>query len=249
MLVVSAYLLFTIYEADHEMRAQPSFYQDLGVPLTAAEREIKSRFRRLAATHHPDKAGAADSASLFIHLKLASDTLQDAAKRFAYERFGPDVVGWKDCVTVKDFVHRGLLAGTLPHYAVAASTMYLLGMFGYMEFAKFHRWLILATLCLFEVHAVTRPAFPLVVNVLNAVMTRLTPRAPYLPFQVIQLARKLAITLYIGLSQIGPLLAARTQARGRGAARGDDKALDQGLQRLEAVADQLKTETTRLVDM
>ncbi|KAM4065510.1 DnaJ domain-containing protein [Hirsutella rhossiliensis] len=252
ILVVATYLLYTIYEAGYELRAEPSFYQDLGVPLGAADREIKSRFRRLAAMHHPDKAGAAadlrDKASFFMHLKLASDTLQDAARRFAYERFGPDIVEWQKCVTIRDFVSRGVLGGILPHYAVAAATIYVLGLFGYMEFGKFHRWLILITLCVFEVHVVTRPAFPLVVDVVNALITRVSSRAPYLPFQAIQLARKLTITVYIGLAQIGPLLVQQTRPGSR-AAQGEDKALEQGLQRLDAVVNQLNTETSRLVAM
>ncbi|EEY14318.1 conserved hypothetical protein [Verticillium alfalfae VaMs.102] len=90
-LVVSLYLLYTLYEADHELRRDGSFYSDLGLSTLAPEdREIKSRFRRLAAVHHPDKSSDADGASRFIHLKLASDTLLNPAARFAYDRFGPE---------------------------------------------------------------------------------------------------------------------------------------------------------------
>ena len=56
VLVVGAYLLYTLYEADHDLRRASDFYHDLGVPPAATEREIKARFRRLAALHHPDKA-------------------------------------------------------------------------------------------------------------------------------------------------------------------------------------------------
>ncbi|KAF4507896.1 hypothetical protein G6O67_004347 [Ophiocordyceps sinensis] len=107
---------------------------------------------------------------------------------------------------------------------------------------------MLLTLLVFEAHTVTRPVFPLVVDVANVVVTRLTSHAPYLPFQAIELARKLTITVYIGLSQIGPLLVQQTSARNR-AAHGEDKALDQGLERLESVVNQLDTETSRLVAM
>ncbi|KJZ79545.1 hypothetical protein HIM_01014 [Hirsutella minnesotensis 3608] len=251
ILVVATYLAYTIFEADYDLRGESSFYRDLGVPLTAADREIKSRFRRLAAMHHPDKAGTADatdSAAYFMHLKLASDTLQDAAKRFAYDRFGPEMVGWERSVTIRDFVSRGVLRGILPHYGVAAGTIYLLGLFGYMEFAKFYRWLIFIALCLFELHTVTRPGFPLIVEIANAVVTRVSSHPPYLPFQAIALARKLSITVYIGLSQIGPLLVEQTEARNR-AAVGEEKALDQGLERLEAVVNQLDTETDRVMAM
>ncbi|PFH62048.1 hypothetical protein XA68_15371 [Ophiocordyceps unilateralis] len=244
--VVALYLLYTIFEAHHDIRAEPSFYDELGVPLDAGEREIRSRFRRVAAMHHPDKTGGEDLGFFFMHLKVVSDTLQHTAKRFAYERFGPDSVEWPQCVTIRDFVTRGLLISILPHYAIAAATIYLLGLTGYMETAKFHRWLMLAGLCLFELHAVTRPNFPAVVHIANVVATRLPPYTPLLPFQVIKLAQKLVLTLYIGISQIGPLLVGQSAARRRAGPR-DEKALEQALDRLELVSGQLDAETSRLV--
>ena len=247
---MAVYLLYTIYEADYDQRRFPSFYADLNVPFSAADREIKSRFRRLAAFHHPDKAGAdaTDSATYFIHLKLASDTLQDAAKRFAYERFGPEVVRWQKCVTIKDYVFRGVISGVLPHYGVAAASIYVLGLFGYMEFGKYYRWLILLALCTFELHTVTRSGFPPLLNAMNMILTRATTHPPYLPFQLILLARKLTITVYIALSQIGPLLSEQLGAAKK-PAEDDEKALRQSLERLEGLSKQLDGDVVRLLDM
>ena len=248
VLVVLLYLAYIVFETDHDIRRASSFYADLGVPLAAADRDVKSRFRRLAALHHPDKTGSGGAAAYFIHLKLASDTLQDTARRFAYDRFGPDAVGWAKSVTVRDFVSRGVLYVILPHYGVAAAAMYVLGLFGYMEFAKYYRWLILITLCLLEVHLVTRPAFPPLLNALNAVLTSVTSHPPFLPFQLITLARKLTVTVYIALSQIGPVLAQQVQLGAR-PPEDDDKALRQGLDRLEALTRQLDNDTARLMEM
>ncbi|KAL6866195.1 hypothetical protein ACO1O0_002300 [Amphichorda felina] len=254
ILVVTLYLAYTIYEADHDIRQASSFYADLGVSPSAADREIKSRFRRLAALHHPDKTGPssdeAASASYFMHLKTASETLQDAARRFAYERFGPDVNRWQRCKTIRDYVSHGVLQGILPHYVVAAASMYVLGLFGYMDFGKFYRWLILVALFTFEVHAATRPRFPLLLDALNAVVTRASSHPPYLPFQIITLARKITITVYIALSQVGPLLAAHLRGGDKAASPDDDdKALRQGLDRLEGVARQLDVDAARLMEM
>ena len=47
MTVVLAYLLYTIVEADYELRRAGDFYQDLGLPHSVDEKGIKSRFRRL----------------------------------------------------------------------------------------------------------------------------------------------------------------------------------------------------------
>jgi hypothetical protein len=248
ILVVATYLLYTIYEADHDIRAASSFYHDLSVPFSAAERDIKSRFRRLAALHHPDKAGPETAHDYYIHLKLAADTLQDGARRFAYERFGPDVVNWTKSVTIKDYVSRGVFNIIIPHYVLAAATIYVLGLFGYMEFGKYYRWLILITLCTFEIYAVTRPFFPHSLETLNAILTTITSHPPLLPFQLVQLTRKITITCYIGLSQLGPLLATYLHA-GQRTAQDEDKALQQSMERLENISKQLENDAGRLMDM
>lgn len=253
ILVVATYLAYTIYEANHELRSSPSFYSELGIPVTATEREVKTRFRRLAALHHPDKTSsedAGDAAAFFIHLKIASDTLQDSAKRFAYERFGPTMLAWQKCITVKDFVTHGTVQGILPYYAVAAATIYIFGIFGYMDFAKFYRWLILLSLCLFELTSVTRPEFLPFVSFVNRGLSLFGSHPPYLPFEVINLARKVTLTIYIALSQIGPILAAQFGGPNEQRAEEDDaKALAQGLQRLEETTRQLDSDVGRLLDM
>lgn len=158
------------------------------------------------------------------------------------------MVSWEKCVTIKDFVTRGVLYTILPHYGVAAAMIYVLGLFGYMEFGKFYRWLILMTLCLFEVHAVTRPEFPPLLNVVNAVVTRVTFREPYLPFQLIALLRKLTLTVYIALSQIGPLLVQDSKTK-KAAAEDDEKSLRESLVRLETLSKQIDADSGRLMDM
>lgn len=254
ILVVSLYLLYTLYEADHELTSRaraPTLYADLGVPFTATERDVKSRFRRLAALHHPDKAGAdaADAGGeFFMHLKTASDVLTDPARRFAYERFGPESIAWKHCATVRDFVARGAQQ-LIPYYGAAAAVMYVLGLLGYLEFGRYWRWVTLVALCVFELHTVTRPAFPRFLDgLVNPLLVRFTDHPPYLPFQVIGLARKCSITLYIAFSQLGPLL--RPNAQAQQAAGGDpDKLLRQSLDRLEQAAKVLDADAARLMEL
>jgi hypothetical protein len=247
ILVVSAYLLYTIYEADWDIRRASDFYQDLGVPHSASEREIKSRFRRMAAIHHPDKVQSTSSSdAYFVHLKQAQDILLDPAKRFAYERFGPAMVEWQRCSSIRDYLVHGLQS-VLPYYGVAAVFMYILGMLGYMNWGKYWRWLTLVILCVFELHAISRPYFPVfAVKVLNPLLTTFTNHPPYLPFQLIQLARKMSVTLYIAFSQIGPLLQPPTQAA---QAADPEVQLRQNLDRLEATAKTAEAEVTRLFQM
>ncbi|KAK3373477.1 hypothetical protein B0T24DRAFT_263507 [Lasiosphaeria ovina] len=275
ILVVSVYLAYTIYEADYELQRAGSFYGDLGVGLDATDREIKSRFRRLAATFHPDKVGkgggdaSADMATdpdavntYFIHLKTASDTLLDPARRFAYDRFGPAAVGWgaQRCKTVRDYVTVGGQV-LLAHYGVSAAALYGLGLLGYMDWGRYERWLAMAALFAFEAHTMTRPGRPAVIdkllNPLLAFFAGSGTRVPYLPFQAITLARQLSITLSIALMQIGPLLTADTSGGqiatrrhgGGGGAGENDAALRQGLDRLEAAAKGLDSDSSRLLEM
>ncbi|XDG04189.1 hypothetical protein ABKA04_003804 [Annulohypoxylon sp. FPYF3050] len=253
ILVVSLYLLYTIYEADYEMRRASDYYADLGVPLSASERDIKSRFRRLAALHHPDKlmsSGSSDGteADYFMHLKTASDTLIDPARRFAYERFGPDVASWKHCITIHDYVVRGIQV-VIPYYGFAAVAMYVLGLLGYLDWGRYWRWLTLIVLCVFELHTVTRPYFPRFLdNLVNPILTSFTDHPPYLPFQVISLARKLSITLYIAFSQIGPLLQSAEQ-RGTKPGEASEKQLAQNLDRLEQMTRSMDVDATRLMEL
>jgi hypothetical protein len=244
---VSAYLLYTIYEADWEIRRASDFYQDLGIPHTATEREIKSRFRRLAAIHHPDKvASSPGSDNYFVHLKTAQDTLLNPAKRFAYERFGPDVTSWQRCSSIRDYLVHGLQS-VLPYYGVAAVFMYILGLLGYLEWGKYWRWLTLIVICVFELHTISRPYFPpFAANILNPLLTTFTNHPPYLPFQLILLARKISVTMYIAFSQIGPMLqpiSATPQSAN------PEIALRQQLERLENTAKAADMDASRLIAM
>ncbi|RFU26238.1 hypothetical protein B7463_g10100, partial [Scytalidium lignicola] len=247
IVVVSAYLLYTIYEADWNIRRAGDFYQDLGVPHSATDREIKSKFRRLAAIHHPDKvASNPGSEAYFVHLKLAQDTLLSPAKRFVYERFGPSMLDWQRCSSIKDYLMVGLQL-TLLYYGAAAIAMYGLGLLGYLEWGKYWRWLIMLTLCIFELHTISRPYFPLIAeNFINPLLTKFTSHPPYLPFQLISLGRQFSVTLYMAFSQIGPLLQPVTATP---QANNPELALRQQLDRLEATAKAADLEASRLIGM
>ncbi|KAI0156800.1 membrane associated DnaJ chaperone-like protein [Xylariaceae sp. FL1272] len=254
-LVITVYLLYTLYEADWELRRSGNYYHDLGVPFDASEKDIKSRFRRLAALHHPDKTphtgGGFDGSSIsgdgyFIHLKTASDVLTNRASRFAYERFGPSINTWRECVTIKDYLWRGLQMNTLPHYGIGALGLYGLGLLGYLEFGRYWRWVVLMALCVFEFSTVTRPEFPVFVSsFVNPVLSRFTTHPPYLPFQVIELARRGAIAIFIAFGQLGPVLQA---GKAQQAAAGE-KALNQSLDRLEHIGRAMDVDAGRLMDL
>src|SRR6202165_4653988 len=67
------------------------FYEVLGVPRAATQKEITSAFRKLARKHHPDlNAGDKQSEARFKEISQAHDVLSDAKKRRLYDEFGSD---------------------------------------------------------------------------------------------------------------------------------------------------------------
>ena len=61
------------------------YYDVLGVPRSASDKDIKTAFRKLAAKHHPDKGG--DSRK-FQEINEAYQTLSNPEKRQMYDQFG-----------------------------------------------------------------------------------------------------------------------------------------------------------------
>jgi curved DNA-binding protein len=65
------------------------YYEVLGVPRTASQKEITAAFRKLARKHHPDlNAGDKQSEARFKEISQAHDVLSDAKKRSLYDEFG-----------------------------------------------------------------------------------------------------------------------------------------------------------------
>ncbi|MBF0474567.1 MAG: molecular chaperone DnaJ [Deltaproteobacteria bacterium] len=69
------------------------FYQVLGVPKTAAKKEIDKAFRKLARKHHPDvNPGNKKAEEKFKEIAEAHDVLSDEQKRKNYDEFGQDAL-------------------------------------------------------------------------------------------------------------------------------------------------------------
>ena len=65
------------------------YYEVLGVGRNADEKALKSAYRKLAMKYHPDRnPGDDDAEAHFKEVNEAYDTLKDAQKRAAYDRFG-----------------------------------------------------------------------------------------------------------------------------------------------------------------
>ena len=251
--VIVAYLLYTIYEADYQIQTAGDFYRLLGVAHDASEKTIQSKFRRLTIQFHPDKAAAgSDKAtieSIYVQLTLAKDTLIHPAKRFAYDRFGPEILGWgQHNKLIKDYIFTGL-QHLLGYYIASGAVLIFLGVLGYLRQGMFWRYVVMVSLFVLEMHTITRPYFPaLLTKFVNPFMVVTGLRSPYLPFQMITLLRKLTVTFFIAMSQLGPLLQdPKQQALEEGGSSGGVSG--QVLDRVDALTGAADAEISRLMQM
>jgi curved DNA-binding protein len=66
------------------------YYAILGVPRTATDKEIRTAFRKLARTHHPDlNQGDKTAEDKFKEINEANEVLGDPEKRKKYDELGP----------------------------------------------------------------------------------------------------------------------------------------------------------------
>ncbi|KAL9087779.1 MAG: hypothetical protein Q9159_003462 [Coniocarpon cinnabarinum] len=228
--ILLLYFAYTLYEAHWELVRQPTLYDILGLPPNAPEKAVSSKYRRLSLQHHPDKLAPGetyDDAS-FVILTTARDVLLDPAKRFAYERFGPDILSWQHQRTVRDFVDFGLKHTVAPYYLGWSVILAICQWLGWGGAGAFWRWWTLAGLAAFEVACVTRQSYPQswmlgAVSALPVVHKAVEDFAaqwsmilglkPYLPFQTVSYLRRASLTFFVGLSRLGPLLSQMAAAR------------------------------------
>lgn len=88
------------------MSTTRDYYDVLGVSRDADAKEIKSAFRRLARTHHPDVNDSPEAEAEFKEIAAAYEVLSDDSRRATYDRFGheglrssggePDFSGFAD---------------------------------------------------------------------------------------------------------------------------------------------------------
>ncbi|XP_028814486.1 dnaJ homolog subfamily B member 9a [Denticeps clupeoides] len=68
--------------------AKKDYYDILGVPKDASERQIKKAFHKLAMKLHPDKNKSPDSETKFREIAEAYETLSDEKRRREYDQMG-----------------------------------------------------------------------------------------------------------------------------------------------------------------
>ena len=76
------------------MTSKRDYYEILGVPRTATEKDLKAAYRRLARKYHPDvNPGDKTAEASFKEVSEAFGVLSDAEKRAKYDRGGHEAFG------------------------------------------------------------------------------------------------------------------------------------------------------------
>ncbi|KAK7208241.1 hypothetical protein BZA70DRAFT_273228 [Myxozyma melibiosi] len=71
--------------------AGQDYYEILGVPKDASEKQIKSAYRQLSKKYHPDKnPGNKEAEEKFVQVAEAYEVLQDKEKRSIFDRYGEE---------------------------------------------------------------------------------------------------------------------------------------------------------------
>ncbi|KAJ5339008.1 Heat shock protein DnaJ N-terminal [Penicillium brevicompactum] len=205
--VITSYLLYTLYETFYQVQLAGDYYQALGVSPFADERAIKSRFRRLAAQYHPDKVGIDTGAeAYFLYLRRAQETLADPVKRFAYDRFGTDMLNWGDKKTMRDYLMTSMTK-IAPQYIGGFITMMVLNWLWWANWGRYWRFFTFAALLTLELGLITHPqAVFMPTSYLPHALQEFLPKNSFylLPFQILTLARRASIMLHIFISQAAP---------------------------------------------
>ncbi|TNM91264.1 dnaJ homolog subfamily B member 9-like [Takifugu flavidus] len=68
--------------------AKRDYYEILGVPKDATERQIKKAFHKLALKYHPDRNKGPDAEAKFREIAEAYETLSDDKRRQEYDQLG-----------------------------------------------------------------------------------------------------------------------------------------------------------------
>ncbi|CAG8593002.1 3149_t:CDS:2 [Funneliformis caledonium] len=186
--VVLAYLFYTIVEVSYSL--PPNYYNTLEVNQDFTIKELKTNLRKLQLIYHPDRNSGKHTEADFIYLRTAFNTLNNPTKRFAYDST------WNQCKTIRDYLSVGR-NNFLGFYLGTGLLLIIINILGKGEFGKYWRFVVFFGMACIEGSLILYPK-P------SAFVTYITRN--YVIFEKITIFRQLFISLFIALSQVGPVL-------------------------------------------
>ncbi|PLW06506.1 hypothetical protein PCANC_23261 [Puccinia coronata f. sp. avenae] len=177
------------------------------------EAALKSHWRKLARSFHPDKLippaalrtdaeiteWKSNVESKFIQMREAYETLSDNTKQWAYDRFGPSILQWKNCITLREYLVEGI-KHTSPFYGFSGSSLILIGTLRRTVAGTFWRWTIMLLVIGLEAMILTSTSL----TSISLVMSRIFPNRA--PFEHIELLRQFFIASSCIATQLSGIL-------------------------------------------
>ncbi|EGO00774.1 hypothetical protein SERLA73DRAFT_105158 [Serpula lacrymans var. lacrymans S7.3] len=208
--VVLCYLSYNLLEASRSLA--PNFYELLGVYPDTNENMLKLAFRAFAKKNHPDRVGS-QGEDVFIQVRDAFEALKDPVIRFAYDKFGPEVLKWKDCTTMREYLRRGLLSSS-PYHIMTGMGLFVFSAIGRPSPIALWRYLLFIALLASELYLILTPSlfspepiddlFVDSVSPSRMVLHALFPRRTV--YQHILLLHQLFFFMSVALSRVVPIL-------------------------------------------
>ncbi|WVW82306.1 hypothetical protein I302_104312 [Kwoniella bestiolae CBS 10118] len=152
--VICTYLAYTFYKGEGGQDFKEDYYALLDVNKGVDEDGLKRAYRNLSRLYHPDRAGSGKD-DIFILIRRAYETLQDPVKRYAYDRFGPQIIDWKSA-SVREYIITGL-NHSIGFYVVSGGFMLLLSLLGKAREGSYWRHTLFIFLLLSELTLILSP--------------------------------------------------------------------------------------------
>jgi len=200
--VVLAYLIYNFVDATTSV--PPSYYELLHVTPAADSNTLKLAFRAFARKNHPDRVGIAGT-TLFVAVREGYEALTEPNKRWAYDRFGPDILKCTECITQGDFLHRGLLT-SLGFHITSGVALLSFSAFGTRNWVTFWRYMLYIVLVAAEIFFIFHPS-PGTRTPYDSPQNLLETLHPHrVPFQHIRFIHHAFVFLSVALGRVVPVL-------------------------------------------
>ncbi|KAH9072788.1 DnaJ-domain-containing protein, partial [Lactarius deliciosus] len=199
-LVVFSYLTYNFFEAS--LSTPPNFYELLEISPAADEIKIKAAFRAFARKYHPDRVGS-QGAELFVVVREGYEALMEPNKRWAYDRFGADILTCKECVTQREFLARGLIQ-SLGFHIVSGLALLFFSMIGKSSGVAFWRYTLFFGHFASELSLLFSPSPSSPEYQGYSVLSLIFPTR--LAFQHIRLLHQVFMFFSIAVSRVAPVL-------------------------------------------
>ncbi|TIA90845.1 hypothetical protein E3P99_01399 [Wallemia hederae] len=192
-IIVGAYIAFTFLKM--AWGYQPNVFKLLNVPVDADDTRLNKAWKAYARRNHPDRVGLNKDTTLFVHARESYQLIQDPVRRVAYERFGPAIAQWRHCVTLHDYIKRGLPAAFMYYLATFASMTVLSYINASYNSTAYTRFALFFAMLTTELHLLTRPI---------PSFLKLWGVAKPMPFELISFMHTLWLMANIAIAQLGP---------------------------------------------